>query len=355
MKEFGYSSAAAIGLLVVTAGLSLAAVIANLPLQDKDEAKGAWKPGSDTLLAQAGTADPALSQPIEESFLVSFDPGADLQEADFVAMAQQQSTISGSYTIQSEEVEALAALSPAAGSAQNGMAENDMAPSPDAEMHLAPMDRAPSVMPEEPARRKAAAALVPDSIELRRPRSASAELLERSGVAPLQIVSLSLIPSDPPLAAEAEEEVDAVPPPIAEGSQIAAVPSDPTPANAVPQAVPELAPQQAHGAAPAVTSKEVPGVLPAPTDPPAGYVVIGSFLRLDAAAAQVLKYQDWQPTIVAGQVGDKLYQRVVVGPFSESDLRGAWERIVSAGIKDAWRLKLNGETDLAVKDLDVLG
>ena len=88
---------------------------------------------------------------------------------------------------------------------------------------------------------------------------------------------------------------------------------------------------------------------------PAGYVVIGSFRRLDEAAVHVSRYQHWQPTIVAGTVDGKLYRRVVVGPFSEADLQSAWKRIVDAGVKDAWRLIVSGETDLAVKALDGLG
>jgi len=312
MKEFGYSSAAAIGLLVVTAGLSLAAVIANLPLQRADEIKGSWKPGSDTRIVEAGSATPALSQPIEESFLVSFDPGADLREADFVAMAQQQPQQINSYTIQSEQIVALGDLSPAAGPAQA------LGPDPASDEFSAAL---------------AAADLVPEPFPSRPPREVSAELLERRSVAALQLVSLSLMPSDEPDPA-AEPAAEATSPPVVEGRpQLAVAPSQ---SPLEPAADPSEAP------APSV-------------EPPAGYVVIGSFLRLDAAAAHALKYQDWQPTIVPGQVGDKLYQRVVVGPFSEDDLRDAWERVVTAGVKDAWRLTLDGETDLAVKQLDVLG
>ena len=338
MKEFGYSSAAAIGLLVVTAGLSLAAVIANLPLQDKDQAKGPWKPRSDTLLAQAGTAEPALSQPIEDSFQVSFDPGADLQDAEFVANTQQNRAEQPLNSIQSDEVEALAALSPAAGP----LTADPLSPDPAADLLSQGTD---ANALEDLRPQTAAAALVPPAIDPGQPRIASAELLERSDVAPLKVISLSLVPLESPLPAAAGERDAAVA--AAEEPQIAAIPGDRQRVPDKARSVPETVPLESRSTVPATRTDAA--------EVAAGYVVIGSFQRLDAAAAHVLKHQDWQPTIVAGQVGEKLYQRVVVGPFSESDLGSALDRIVGAGIKDAWRLNLKGKTDLAAKALDVLG
>lgn len=350
MKDFGYSSAAVIGLLVATAGLSLAAVIANLPLQGEGAAEGSWTPRSDTLIAAADRSEPALSQPIEDSFLVSFDLGADLRDADFVAMAQHQSSDGASLTIQSEQIDALGALSPAAGPALS------RAPVAPAEAEASPGEPRPQAFPAD------------EAPSPRRPHRASAELRERRDVAPLRVVALS--PAEPAVGSVTDTAARPV-------AQIAIVvetersePQSRATQRTVPAAAPPEAASEARRPAPRrsqtrMARRVVPQAAPqpepapeatlAPAAPPVGYVVIGSFLRLDAAAAHVLKYQDWQPTIVAGRVGDKLYRRVVVGPFSEGELREAWQRIVAAGVEDAWRLTLEGETDLAVKDLDVLG
>lgn len=342
MKDFGYSSAAVIGLLVATAGLSLAAVIANLPLQGEGAAAGSWKPRSDTLIAAADRSEPALSQPIEDSFLVSFDLGADLRDADFVAIAQHQSSDSASLTIQSEQIDALGALSPAAGPALS------RAPVPSGEAEASPGEPRPQASPADEAPAP------------RRPHRASAELRERRDVAPLRVVALS--PTEPAARPAAQIAI------LAETER--SEPQSRAKQRTAPAAAPPEAASEARRPAPSrsqtrMARRVVPPAVPqpepapaatlAPAAPPMGYVVIGSFLRLDAAAAHVLKYRDWQPTILAGRVGDKLYRRVAVGPFSAGELREAWQRIVAAGVEDAWRLTLEGETDLAVKDLDVLG
>ena len=349
MKDFGYSSAAVIGLLVATAGLSLAAVIANLPLQGEGAAEGSWTPRSDTLIAAADRPEPALSQPIEDSFLVSFDLGADLRDADFVATAQRQSSDGASLTIQSEQIDALGALSPAAGPALS------RAPVAPAEAEASPGGPRPQAFPAD------------EAPSPRRPHRASAELRERRDVAPLRVVALS--PAEPAVGSV----TDTAARPAAQIAIVAETERSEPQSRATqrtgPAAAPPEAASEARRAAPrrsqtrmarrvvpqAAQPEPAPEATLAPAAPPVGYVVIGSFLRLDAAAAHVLKYQDWQPTIVAGRVGDKLYRRVVVGPFSEGELREAWQRIVAAGVEDAWRLILEGETDLAVKDLDVLG
>lgn len=308
MKEFGYSSAAAISLLVVSAGLSLAAVIANLPLERETVAKGSWKPGSDN----PALADAGEGVPIEESFLVSFDPGAELTETSFVASTQQQSSSSASITIQDDQIAALAALSPAAG----------------ANVPLIPV---------QPALPAAASLLLAESKPAPLRGQVSQSLIERSEVPAAQ--PRSTIGLTEALIADEPAEASSSP-------QISLSPADPDAMHDLPEAMADPRP--------ALQESGLERAAEISSGVPAGYVVIGSFLRPEKAAVHVLKHQDWQPTILTGKVGDKVYQRVVVGPFSESDLPAAWESIVAAGIADAWRLSVRPKTDVAVRGLDIL-
>lgn len=118
--------------------------------------------------------------------------------------------------------------------------------------------------------------------------------------------------------------------------------------------------------APAETEAEAPLVPPedmsldrAPQRPltAAGYIVIGSFQSPERAAALMTAQGQWQPTLREVRVDGRLYHRVLVGPFELSDLDSALQRILAAGLADAWRLTVKAPKNdgLVAKSLEILG
>jgi len=69
-----------------------------------------------------------------------------------------------------------------------------------------------------------------------------------------------------------------------------------------------------------------------------GHVVIGSFTDPAEAEGHRALYKHLAPKVVPAEVDGRLYHRVVVGPFERAALKPAKQRIVAAGITDAWIL-----------------